>query len=41
MSEIIIELNYDVANKFLNGYYNPIIESLKKVLFDKELLPIL
>ncbi len=32
MSKVIIKLNYDVANKFLNGYYNPIIEKLKKLV---------
>jgi hypothetical protein len=36
MSKVIIELNYEVANKFLNGYYNPIIESLKKVVSPEE-----
>ena len=36
MSEVIIELNYDVANKFLDGYYNPIVEKLKKVMFPDE-----
>ena len=36
MSKVIIELNYDVANKFLNGYYNPIIEKLKKLVSPEE-----
>lgn len=36
MSKVIIELNYEVANKFLNGYYNPIIEELKKLVSPEE-----
>ena len=36
MSKVIIELNYEVANKFLNGYYNPIIEKLKKLMYPEE-----
>lgn len=36
MSKVIIELNYEVANKFLNGYYNPIIKKLNKLVSTEE-----
>lgn len=36
MSKITIELNYEVTNKFLDGYYNPIIEKLKKLVSPEE-----
>lgn len=36
MSEVTIELNYEVSNKFLDGHYSPIIESLKKIMIPEE-----